>query len=173
MSCVPPAGTLDRWVIGLHRRVGRFASPTFILFCIVGASGVVVNMVVFVGCEWAGVPRLTTGFGSPIDPLYLSVPISYEIATLTNYALNNAVTFRDRRHEGRRAHLRALFWYNVVSLVGLIPHAAVFQLLQNTGVFSGFLSEDVRKFVNNGCGILVSFASKYYLNILITWRKDP
>lgn len=173
MTAVPPAAPLDRWISQLHSFVGRFASPTFVLFCLVGASGVVVNMVVFAASEWAGIPRLTTGFGSPVDPLYLSVPVAYEIATLWNYAFNNAVTFRDRRHAGSGAHLRAFFWYNVISLIGLIPHAAVFQLLQNTGVLSGFFSEELRKFVNNGCGILVSFASKYYLNILITWRKRP
>jgi dolichol-phosphate mannosyltransferase len=90
---------LNAWWIRL------WSARTFIKFCIVGATGVGVNLAAFSGLIAAGV-----------NPL-LASPLAVELSILWNFMLNNAWTFR-YRPKAEHIGIRGLK-FNIVSLVSL------------------------------------------------------
>jgi dolichol-phosphate mannosyltransferase len=84
-----------------------FVSPRFIMFAVVGASGVLVDLVILGGLK-----------------LYMSFAVAQLIAALgamtSNYLINNAVTYRDRRKKG----LGLLVGYFKFVLLCSVPLAA-------------------------------------------------
>lgn len=88
----------------------------FATFCMVGASGVIVNMGLFI--------LLTRLVGAPIA---LASPIAIELSILSNFLLNNMWTFKWRQKEN------ALFWrlfqFHTVSALGAIINYSALLLL--------------------------------------------
>ncbi len=70
------------------KTLGRFVSSRFIKYCVVGASGVVVNLCAF----W-----LFRKVGVHIN---LSSALAIELSIISNFLLNNSWTFLDRRSAG-------------------------------------------------------------------------
>lgn len=92
-------------IYSLMRRTGEVLR--FIKFCMVGLSGVLVNM----GLLW-----LLTELAGLI---YLfSAAISIESSIISNFILNNIFTFHDRRSPGVKSTLKRLLKFNLVSLAG-------------------------------------------------------
>ncbi|MBI3395172.1 MAG: glycosyltransferase family 2 protein [Spirochaetia bacterium] len=163
---------IKNYLIALYDlRFGRFISPTFIQYAFVGSTGVVINLIGFAIGEWLGFPRVYTGISPRLDPLYLSVPFGMQIAIITNYLMNNYITFYELRHRGSMI-VRGFIIFEIVSIVGLVMQTGVFQLLHTNGFLSGLLVEGVRKYVNNGLGIIFATISNYYLNLNFTWEKQ-
>jgi len=136
-------------IASLMKRKGEFTR--FARYCLVGASGVVVNM----GLLWL----LTEVAG-----LYYLVSAAFSIETsiITNFALNDFFTFPDRRERGSRHFLTRLAKFNAVSLAGLGVNMAILWTL--TSVFG------VYYLLSNLCGIAVATLWNYLVNFWWTWK---
>ena len=142
--------------------ISRYMSVRFIKFAIVGASGTIVNLCIF----------LASSQLLGLHDWRISALASL-ISNLTNYVSNNAWTFVDRGHRGWEL-IRGYAWYLSMSLVGL---------LASTLTFAG-LSYGFHRFPVVGSGheskqlllgfqliaILVGTFFNYELNKRFTWR---
>src|SRR5262249_29752191 len=81
------------------------SSKVFIKFCVIGASGVVVNLGVFTALLFLGVNK------------FVASPIAIQCSIITNFLGNNYWTFRWRNLAGG-VHARGLR-FNAVSLISL------------------------------------------------------
>jgi len=136
-------------VFSLMRRKGELLR--FVKFCLVGASGVLVNMgLLWLLTELAGLFYL------------LSAAISIETSIITNFILNDRFTFPDRRAAGAGHFLRRLVKFNIISLAGLGVNLGILWLL--TSVFG------VYYLLSNLCGIAAATLWNYLANIGWTWR---
>jgi dolichol-phosphate mannosyltransferase len=121
---------------------------------VVGASGAGVNLgflALFV--EVAG-----------LDKIIAQVP-SYEISILTNFALNEAWTFRDRRLPGTRSVLVRAVKFNLVSLVGWGINFAVYTLALKVAGINYIVSQVI--------AIAVAMMWNFFSNVTWTWRTKP
>ncbi len=107
--------------------VGRLASfaarhRRFLLFCVVGASGVVVNMIIFRAVLWAwpGVPHVERAAGSLA--LQMAATAGWFVSVATNFLLNERFTFQDGASTWQTSRLGRLLRY--------YPSAAVAFALQ-------------------------------------------
>ncbi len=136
-------------ILSLMRRTGELAR--FIKFCLVGISGVGVNM----GLLW-----LLTELGGLF--YLLSAAISIETSIITNFLLNNYFTFADRRQPGKKSLLNRLLKFNLVSLAGLGINMAILLLLtEGLGLFY---------MVSNIVGIAAATLWNYLVNNWWTWK---
>jgi len=136
-------------IASLMRRTGEL--NRFIRFCLVGASGVLVNM----GLLW-----LLTEY---VGLFYLiSAAISIESSIISNFVLNDFFTFPDRRAKGRSQFFGRLRKFNLVSLGGLCVNMAVLWTL--TSVFG------VYYLVSNLFGIAAAMLWNYLVNFWWTWK---
>jgi dolichol-phosphate mannosyltransferase len=136
-------------VFSLMQRKGEFAR--FIKFCLVGASGVGVNMgLLWVLTEFAGLYYL------------VSAAISIETSIITNFLLNDYFTFHDRRLYGTSQFLWRLLKFNAVSLAGLGLNMGVLWLLTSVA--------GIYYLVSNLCGIAVATMWNYLVNHFWTWK---
>jgi dolichol-phosphate mannosyltransferase len=100
----------------LSRASKNLVSPRMLLFSLVGASGVAVHLTVL---------RLL-----PDTIAFLPAQVvAALVAMTTNYFINNAVTYRDRRRRGRRL-LTGYFQFCALCSVGFIANLAVANQLQ-------------------------------------------
>ena len=133
----------------LTRRRGELTR--FVKFCLVGASGVLVNM----GLLW-----LLTEFASLF--YLLSAAISIESSIISNFTLNDVFTFPDRRAKGVKNLLHRLLKFNIVSLAGLGLNMAVLWL------FTDILG--IYYLLSNLCGIALATLWNYVVNFWWTWK---
>ena len=100
--------------LGEERAVGRLLMPLqFVLFCMVGASGVAVHL----GTLWLAHREFGQDF-------MLSQTIATLVAMTSNYALNNEFTYRDRKRRGLDWLTGLLSFYAVCGL-GVIANVGV------------------------------------------------
>ena len=136
-------------VYSLMRRKGELVR--FLKFCLVGLSGVLVNMgLLWLLTEFAGLFYL------------LSAAISIETSIISNYLLDDYFTFHDRRSPTVKSALSRLLKFNLVSLAGLATNMGVLWLL--TEVFG------VYYLLSNLCGIAVATLWNYLVNTWWTWK---
>jgi dolichol-phosphate mannosyltransferase len=133
----------------IDKKFGRWIPARFLLFSLVGISGVVVHFAV-----------LSLLFKA----LQVSFTASQAAATLvamtSNYALNNSLTYRDQRHRGL-SWWRGLLTFYVICGLGVIG---------NVGV-AGFLFERQGWALAAAAGALVGTAWNYAATRAITWRS--
>ena len=121
----------------------------FIKFCVVGASGVVVNLGIYV---------LLTKLQKV--PLEFASPIAIEISILSNFMLNNMWTFT--RRNTRDALFRKLWRFHMVSgVAGLMNYSILLLLVR---VFSLW---DIFAYLT---GIAAGTLVNYFLNSVWTWK---
>jgi dolichol-phosphate mannosyltransferase len=128
----------------------RGAIPArFIAFTIVGAAGVAVHMTVLT--------LLLKGLSSPF---HYSQAVATVAAMVFNYAVNNVLTYRDRR-------LRGWSWAS-----GLLTFmlACGIGALANVGLAAYLFERQSRWFIAALCGIAVSAVWNYAVTRLFTWR---
>jgi dolichol-phosphate mannosyltransferase len=136
-------------LFSLMRRKGELLR--FLKFCLVGGSGVLVNMgLLWLLTELAGLFYL------------LSAAISIETSIISNFILNDYFTFRDRRSPTAKSFLNRLLKFNLVSLAGLGLNMGVLWLL--TEVFGMYY------LLSNLCGIAVATLWNYLVNTWWTWK---
>jgi dolichol-phosphate mannosyltransferase len=162
---------IRNYIIALYdMKFGKYISSTFLLYVFVGGTGVVVNLLGFALGEYAGLPHYKTGISTLFDPLYLAVPFGIQLSIISNYFLNNYITFFESRHKGKGL-IKGFLVFQMVSILGLIIQMGVFQLLHVNGFLEGSVPEGLRKYLNNGMGILIATVSNYYLNLNFTWSR--
>ena len=138
-----------RHIYSLMCRKGEMSR--FIKFCLVGLSGVGVNMgLLWLLTEYAGLPYL------------LSATISVETSIITNFLLNNFFTFRGRSESGTKPFFQRLLKFNLVSLIGLGINLGLLSLF--TEVFG------IYYLVSNIIAIIIVTMWNYLLNTWWTWR---
>ena len=136
-------------VYSLMRRTGELAR--FIKFCLVGLSGVGVNL----GLLWLLTERAGLFY-------VLSAAISIEASIVSNFLLNNFLTFSDRRRQGIRALLNHLLRFNIVSLIGVGINLGILWLF--TSVFGVY-------YLASQCvGIIFATLWNYLVNNWWTWE---
>ena len=143
-------GVLLEFAIMLaDKYVSRFVPFRFLLFSLIGASGVVVHFSVL----WLLYRGMAMEFGT-------AQATATMVAMTSNYTFNNWLTYRDRRHTGLR-------WF-----VGLISFYAVCGLgvVANVGVATAL-------FANQGwilaaaAGAVVGTVWNYAASAVVTWRR--
>jgi dolichol-phosphate mannosyltransferase len=128
------------------------SSKVFIKFCIIGASGVLINLGIFTALLAAGVNK------------FLASPIAIQASIITNFLGNNYWTFRWRNLEGP-VHARGLR-FNVVSFLSLAISYLTFVVLSRT--FPAATPQ-----VNQFIGIIPATLVNYFLNSYWTFRDSP
>ena len=88
-----------------------FVSAHFIRFCLVGGSGVIVNLGCFYGFQKAG-----------FFPLWASA-LAIEISILSNFILNDQWTFKDHHHN---PWIHRLTKFHGVSFIGALLQWGIF-----------------------------------------------
>lgn len=130
---------------------GRYFPHRMLLFLLVGASGVIVNLAVL---------RLLLAFGVGFT---VSVALGTVVAMVSNFFLNNILTYRDRRLVGWRA-VRGLISFMAVCGIGALVNVAVARnLYQASGLWW---------FAGIG-GAVVGALLNYGLSSIFTWGRRP
>ncbi|MFO8009172.1 MAG: glycosyltransferase family 2 protein [Dehalococcoidia bacterium] len=123
----------------------------FIKFCLVGASGVLVNE----GIYW-----LLTRPGGLKD--LVAVIISIEAAIVSNFILNDIWTFRDRRTGGPGSASFRAIKFNLICGAGAVINFGVFY-----GLTRGLSLFDMLALL---FGIVVAMSFNFILNKWLTWQ---
>ncbi|MBR33294.1 MAG: hypothetical protein CMN77_18485 [Spirochaetaceae bacterium] len=150
-------------------RFGHYLSSTFAMYVTVGATGIIVNSAGFYVGEALDFPRVDTGLLDALGPVHLSVPFGYQLAIVSNYLLNNYLTFFEVRHRGLDI-LKGLIYFELISLLGLFVQISVFQLLYTNGFLAGMDSEPISKYGSYAVGLAAATVSNYFLNKNFTWK---
>jgi dolichol-phosphate mannosyltransferase len=125
------------------------SSKVFIKFCIIGLSGVLVNLGIFASLLALGVNK------------YVASPIAIQTSIITNFLGNNYWTFRRRNLIGP-VHARGLH-FNVVSILSLGISYVTFVLLSHA--FPAAAPQ-----VHQLIGIVPAMLVNYFLNSYWTFR---
>ncbi len=132
----------------IDKKFGRWIPARFLLFSLVGVSGVFVHFAVLTLLYRLGGLAFTS-----------SQAVATLVAMTSNYALNNSLTYRDLRHRG-------LGWWR-----GLLTFYAIcgFGVVANVGV-AGFLFKRQGWALAAAAGALVGTAWNYAATRAVTWR---
>jgi dolichol-phosphate mannosyltransferase len=132
------------------KKFGHVIPARFILFSLVGFSGVVVHFAV-----------LATG----LKAFGLSFSFAQAIATVmamtSNFALNNILTYRDRRLRGIRFFTGLLTFY-LVCLIGVVA---------NVGIANFVFERDYSWWLAGGAGALIGTVWNYAATSIFTWGR--
>ncbi|MFT8245523.1 glycosyltransferase [Roseomonas sp. BN140053] len=130
----------------LDKAVGRVIPLRFLSFAAVGGLGILVNLLVL-------------QFGSALDlPFDQAQALGTAVAMATNFKLNNAVTYRDRRLKG------AAFWRGLVLFMVLCGAGAA----ANVGV-AHMLVEQSGWTLASLAGALLSVVWNYAISSTLVW----
>jgi dolichol-phosphate mannosyltransferase len=154
----------------LDLRFGKRISPVFLMYCLVGATGVLVNLAGFGLGEMVGMPRIDLSFTPELNPIYLSVVLGIQLSIISNFLGNNYLTFHEDRFRGWRL-IDGFARFEFVSVVGLVVQTAVFQLLHQNDFPTAGLHDGVRALLNNGIAIGFATFTNFFLNTTITWSR--
>lgn len=132
-------------------QVSRGILPTsFLLFSLVGASGVVVHLGV-----------LTLAFEGLGFNFANSQLVATLVAMTTNYVLNNELTYADKKLRGRR------FWTGLISFYIVCS----FGTLANVSVASVLFEAHIANYLMAGiAGAVMSVVFNYAVTRMFTWR---
>lgn len=130
--------------------VGHILPVRFLLFCLVGALGLVVHLTVLD----AGLKLLDLEFTA-------AQTLATVIAMIGNFTLNNTFTYRDRRLRGMR-FIVGLLTFCLVCSVGSIA---------NVGIASALFAADRTWWLAGAAGALVGALWNYTLSSMVTWRR--
>jgi dolichol-phosphate mannosyltransferase len=140
---------LDAALLLIYRLAGRLVSPRFALYCLVGLTGVGVHLLV-----------LQASFGLFEQRFVPAQALATFVAMTSNFFLNNAITFGDRRLRGR-AMVRGLLSFYLACTAGAIVSVAVGDLL---------FSLALPLWLAGVGGALVAAIWNFSLNAALTWR---
>jgi dolichol-phosphate mannosyltransferase len=144
--------SLVLWEYGillLDKLVGHIVPPRFILFALVGTTGVVVHFTLLSLMLSAQVAFVT------------AQSIATLLAMTTNYLLNDSLTYRDKRHRGLR-------WFKGLASFYLVCGVGA---LANVGIASALFKDNFTWWISAGAGVIVGTIFNYAMTSLFTWRK--
>jgi dolichol-phosphate mannosyltransferase len=136
----------------LDKCIGRWVPARFVLFTFVGGMGVIVHFAVLT--------TLLKGFDKPF---ILSQAVATVAAMTFNYALNNELTYRDRRLRGWR-WLRGWASFSVACGLGA---------LANVGIAAELFHAHTSWVLSALGGILVGAVWNYAVTAVYTWSAGP
>jgi dolichol-phosphate mannosyltransferase len=142
--------TLDYLGLLLSKVTGGFLPVRFFLFAAVGLSGVFVHLLTLN----ATIHLTNQAFSS-------SQLIATMVAMTWNYALNNQLTFRDRRLRGI-AYIRGLFIFYAACSVGTVA---------NVGASSWIYGFDNNTMLAGVAGALIGSVFNYATTSIFTWKR--
>ena len=148
-------------------RLGRQVKGRFILYCLVGLSGLAVNLAVFGLLEWIDLGTVNIGFSEPVRWSLLG---GIQASIFSNFVLNNYFTFWEWRFQRRQVPV-GLVLFQVVSLLGVFVHVSVFQFLQGTELGVGLVGDGAATLAHDALGLGVGLITNYYLNVNYTWSR--
>ncbi|MEZ6022435.1 MAG: glycosyltransferase family 2 protein [Hyphomonadaceae bacterium] len=149
-SKLDSAVVFDYFALLADKSIGRVVPVRFVLFALVGGVGVIVHMGVLAAC-------LNT-FGMS----FIAAQAAATVAAMTfNFALNNQLTYRDRRLRGWRL-LTGLFSFYLVCSVGAVANVGIANYL-----FGG-LSQ--AWWVAGLAGVVVGAVWNFAASAVFTWR---
>ena len=134
----------------VDKKFGHIVPARFVLFSLVGFSGVFVHFAVL--------STLYKGFY--VDFTAAQTAATF-VAMTSNYAFNNLLTYRDRRRRGFYFFVGLISFYLVCS-VGVIA---------NVGVASFAFRRNYTWWLAGGAGALVGTVWNYAASAVFTWRR--
>jgi dolichol-phosphate mannosyltransferase len=139
----------------LRLRFSLWPMERFFRFCIVGFSGVFVDM---------GFLYLLSDPTTLAWPLTRSKIIASELAIINNFLWNDLWTFGDiaRRQPGKRQRFKRLIKFNIICLAGLILNVLFLNLFFN--VFH------LNRYVANLIAIALVTVWNFWINLKLSWR---
>ena len=141
------------WEFGMliaDKLVGRYIPIRFVSFAIIGALGVLVHLVV-----------LTIAYRVEALDFVRSQALAVVVSMVFNYALNNALTYRDQRKRGLR-------W-----LSGLLSFMAVCGLgaVANVGIAAYLFNRQAEWLLAAIGGVLMGAVWNYAVTSVYTWGR--
>jgi dolichol-phosphate mannosyltransferase len=134
----------------MDKLMGRVVPARFVSFSLIGGFGVLVHMTVLTLVY----ERLAFSFST-------SQAVATMVAMVFNFALNNALTFRDMRLTGWR-WLRGLASFSLACSVGAIA---------NVGIATYLFRQDTFWIFSGLAGVAVGAVWNYALTSLYTWGR--
>ncbi len=144
---------LEYAMLLLEKLTGRYVSSRLLMFGLVGASGVLVNLVAL---------RLLLGvFGIGTSGFVRAETLATAAAMVSNFLLNNILTYRDYRLAGWQAVRGLVSFMAVCSLGALVNIAIARDIYAETALWA------LAGIVGAVAGALVN----YSLTSVFTWRR--
>jgi len=141
---------LEYLFLPLDKLIGNVVPARFVVFVVVGASGVLVHLLSLgLLYRWADVTFAVSQTAATL------------VAMTSNFLLNNVVTFRDRQLRGWRL-LRGLFTFYLACSMGALINVSFADVLHHAGV---------RWYLAGLSGSAVTSVWNYGVNTLLTWRR--
>ncbi len=140
---------LDFLTMLLQKKFGRIIPSRLIYFCLIGGTGVGLHLVV-----------LSTVYLVLGAPFWLGQSTATAIAMVGNFALNNLITYRDRRLSGL-AWWRGLVLFSLACSVGAAANVGVASYIFRGGI--GWLPSAL-------AGVLVGTVWNYATTAFYVWR---
>lgn len=134
----------------LDKTIGRFIPTRFLMFMLVGGSGVFIHLAVL---------KLAISSGGPFA---LSQGLAAVSAMTSNFLLNNAITYADRRLRGWSL-VRGMLSFFAICSVGL---------LGNVGVANALFSQQTSWWLSGLVGAVVGAVWNYSASAVYTWRAN-
>ncbi|MCZ8194167.1 MAG: glycosyltransferase [Brevundimonas sp.] len=142
--------TFDYLGLLVSKYFGDLVSVRFLMFALVGASGVLVHLLALRGSM--------IGLGLDFN---VAQTLATFVAMTTNFALNNRLTYRDRRLTGL-AMLRGLLTFYAVCSVGV---------LANVGVANMIYQSEPVWWLAGTAGAAMGAVWNYAASSVLTWRR--
>lgn len=142
------------WEFGMllaDKTIGRFLPVRFIAFSLIGGIGVIVHMAVLTSMLKGLGSDFTTGQSAATGA-----------AMLSNFALNNILTYRDRRLKGL-AWFKGLFTFVLACSLGAFA---------NIGIATYLFKNETRWMLAALAGVLAGAVWNYAVTQIYTWGKD-
>jgi dolichol-phosphate mannosyltransferase len=114
---------IDFVLLVADKLFGNVLPVRFALYLLVGAAGVLVHL--------AALSALRATM--PAHGIVVHQVLATLVAILSNFFLNNEITFRDRKLRGWRRICRGAFWYSVACSVGAVANVGTTRLLADGG----------------------------------------
>ncbi|NLL89680.1 MAG: glycosyltransferase family 2 protein [Dehalococcoidales bacterium] len=148
-------------IYSLMQRTGELVR--LIKFCIVGGSGVIVNLGLYaLLTRYAGFTSIAD-ISAGILSGNIALTISIETSIITNFILNNFFTFSDRNAGGIVSFFKRLLNFNLICLIGALIQIGI------TNLFAVVIG--LHDIISVLIGIVVAFLWNYLLNNFLTWKK--
>ena len=130
-------------------------SSRFIQFCLVGLTGVVVDM---------GLLYLLSDPAMLAWPLTRSKIIASELAIINNFLWNDVWTFGDitRRQPSKKQQIKRFIKFNLICLAGLVLNVILLNIFFN--VFG------MNRYLANFCAIAIVTFWNFWVNLKLSWR---
>ena len=133
----------------IDKLIGRWLPVRFVVYCFVGAAGLTLHL----GTLWLFYYRLGYSFET-------ALLVAISVAMFANYAINNVLTYRDRRRKGL-AFVTGFVFYAVACSIGNLSNYALADTLVGRGIWWPIAGVG---------GLAVGSVWNFAASEILTWR---